>query len=1046
MQSILIILSVFIFTSWKSCSSAVLPKWVYRVDSCPDPKDIDQWINASKALNCHHDLMSTDPNKQASVYHCMPSIHLNETVEFCGRSVPIAPGFCPIYNYGSTFATYHSCLDFTYGCPTAMFHSKKVYQHPECLKINRISRCFEAQTNCSQSTATITSKTTTENRQRRLTSTTSVYTYVDGDTKHEDSVDVVKMSAVTNSNNIYILITVSSLAVTILLIVGLTFLLRKRIYIQYKHLFPRKPRTIPMAELNELNGTQKTHTNESVKQSEIHIVMPKENDGNPTSIVNGSVQHRSQEKASDESPTTLANGSVQHHSQDKATGHGCNHDDGERFPLLEKMINGTKMGQYNNLLRTLSRIMTEKVFKRIKCFVKDREEVNSEDLKEIKEPKDLLDFLDGKYFVYNNLIYLQGLFLACKAPELYDECVKYAKNRGEEIHFFEKGVLENGHTKVKYIINCPGVSKYPRSELEKLREMLANLIHANYDDILVSGVKTGCVIVTMMIRNCLIPKLRALYTSEKLTLTCHWMLKLSLKHKIMKVMIQDEVIYPPDTLQSVDELTAEASLSCRVLRSALHSETKLPKTNDLDRHISNAIECREQSANCEDNVLSKVSDMVLTKTIPSESNDFTKFLERIGGRITDDTWHSMKTHLCEFVDHKRVEKMNPTKMLNELSDMLKLQYNMSFLEWIFDKCGKPKLVKDCQQYSAENQFQLECFNTNFPQSVESQPIEIQFMVFELESYRDELQDLRYWLAKTIDVHPGQILMTALQNGPIVVTFIMRKNHGNAILEYLKTDDGQIALSHKRIEKIVQNGNVIEIGKALNGSTFVHIRLRLRENRSGIRESVRNLASIFTRRTGIPMEGTEVYTRTVPADQKRNETKAKLIKEESFTEKNRGLILENIEPLTIEHTDIAYLFNRKDLAGMKDITGRRDRAEYFLKLCDKLPKENREIACAYLEGIVSLPKEKSTYNEELSPLKKRIQQIREDVLDEIDSEFIKSTIYQLEDVPEDVKISWSDPNKSRKEKAKIFLDFALQKDEYVKALKKTMEEYGMQFTE
>lgn len=37
--------------------------------------------------------------------------------------------------------------------------------------------------------------------------------------------------------------------------------------------------------------------------------------------------------------------------------------------------------------------------------------------------------------------------------------------------------------------------------------------------------------------------------------------------------------------------------------------------------------------------------MVLTKNIPSESSDFTKFLERIGGRITDDTWHSMKIHL-----------------------------------------------------------------------------------------------------------------------------------------------------------------------------------------------------------------------------------------------------------------------------------------------------------------------------------------------------------------------------------------------------------------
>lgn len=96
----------------------------------------------------------------------------------------------------------------------------------------------------------------------------------------------------------------------------------------------------------------------------------------------------------------------------------------------------------------------------------------------------------------------------------------------------------------------------------------------------------------------------------------------------------------------------------------------------------------------------------------------------------------------------------------------------------------------------------------------------------------------------------------------------------------------------------------------------------------------------------------------------SETKAKPIKEDSFIEKIRDLILENIEPLTIEHTDIAELFNREDLTYMKDITGRRDQAEYFLKLCDKLPKENREIAYAYLEGIASLPKEKSTYNEEL----------------------------------------------------------------------------------
>lgn len=57
---------------------------------------------------------------------------------------------------------------------------------------------------------------------------------------------------------------------------------------------------------------------------------------------------------------------------------------------------------------------------------------------------DLLGFLNEKYFVFNNVIYLQGLFLVCKAPELYDQCVEYAKSRSEEIHFFEKRVLEKG--------------------------------------------------------------------------------------------------------------------------------------------------------------------------------------------------------------------------------------------------------------------------------------------------------------------------------------------------------------------------------------------------------------------------------------------------------------------------------------------------------------------------------------------------------------------------------------------------------------------------
>lgn len=102
----------------------------------------------------------------------------------------------------------------------------------------------------------------------------------------------------------------------------------------------------------------------------------------------------------------------------------------------------------------------------------------------------------------------------------------------------------SGHTKVIYVINCPDGSKYSRNELEKLRVMLATLLKAQFDDIIVSGIKKGCVIVTFMIRNCLISKLRELYTPEKRSMTCQWMLKLPLKYKVLKVIVQDETIYP----------------------------------------------------------------------------------------------------------------------------------------------------------------------------------------------------------------------------------------------------------------------------------------------------------------------------------------------------------------------------------------------------------------------------------------------------------------------------------------------------------------------
>ena len=92
-----------------------------------------------------------------------------------------------------------------------------------------------------------------------------------------------------------------------------------------------------------------------------------------------------------------------------------------------------------------------------------------------------------------------------------------------------------------------------------------------------------------------------------------------------------------------------------------------------------------------------------------------------------------------------------------------------------------------------------------------QTLEFHIMVSDLESYSDEILNLRCWIAKSINISPGEILMTALKTEPIVVTFMMRKKHCGAFLEFVETDDGQIAASRKRVEKIINNGKVITFG-------------------------------------------------------------------------------------------------------------------------------------------------------------------------------------------------------------------------------------------
>lgn len=76
----------------------------------------------------------------------------------------------------------------------------------------------------------------------------------------------------------------------------------------------------------------------------------------------------------------------------------------------------------------------------------------------------------------------------------------------------------------------------------------------------------------------------------------------------------------------------------------------------------------------------------------------------------------------------------------------------------------------------------------------------------------------------------------------------------------------------------------------------------------------------------------------------------------------------------------------------------------------------------------------------------IKDNRETLLDEIDSDFIETTISHIEDVPCEVYTLCKDRSKGRKEKANTFLEFALKKDDYVLALQFLKKENNICFNE
>nr|XP_022305084.1 uncharacterized protein LOC111112077 [Crassostrea virginica]XP_022305085.1 uncharacterized protein LOC111112077 [Crassostrea virginica] len=423
-----------------------------RVYECPAANNLTAWKKASIRFNCseYSEHYTRDVIKRKMLYHCLPSIFLNETIEFCGPNAAIEKGKCPIYNYvfGATAATGRSCTNFTKGCPDpkhSPYHSSSFYKYNACWDINKEFRCFHAEPNCPQredrrySTIPIDVKTSSSTKEN-----TNRYKIIPID---------AKTSSTEENTNGWIPATAVLICILIcLIVIGILFY-----FLKY----------------------MKRHT---------------ESEGNVE----------------------------------------------EQKAFIKKIHRTAINCQYNSFLKALTEAMTPNVLENIKILLETKPE-NKSKVASLGNPQQLIKYLDRKYHACKNVYFLQGLFLASEAPELYEICLNYAKTRATKCIFFEIQILETDHTKVQYFVNVPNVSLYSESDLEELRSTIVTLLSTNYDDIIVSGVRNGCVIVTFMIRKYLIPHLRALYESKERNL----FQKMS-KHKVFKVMIREEIVYKKD--------------------------------------------------------------------------------------------------------------------------------------------------------------------------------------------------------------------------------------------------------------------------------------------------------------------------------------------------------------------------------------------------------------------------------------------------------------------------------------------------------------------
>ncbi|XP_062588037.1 uncharacterized protein LOC134249706 [Saccostrea cucullata] len=156
----------------------------------------------------------------------------------------------------------------------------------------------------------------------------------------------------------------------------------------------------------------------------------------------------------------------------------------------------------NSFLIGISDELLESDLEKLKFLCRGKYGIGKARLEKVKSALDLFEILREKELLNeNNIITLQSMLWMLPRKDLQKRFVEFADSLDSSIHFVvPKETPENGFKYLKFHIRGKNLNNYGRTELERLRSMVAELLLVPKEFIIISGIEpSNSLVITIMV-------------------------------------------------------------------------------------------------------------------------------------------------------------------------------------------------------------------------------------------------------------------------------------------------------------------------------------------------------------------------------------------------------------------------------------------------------------------------------------------------------------------------------------------------------------------